>query len=134
MGVLKTYVRTSIVLCDRLHINRSQHANLDNFPRLREIFIRLLYAPEVPNEVATSDPEGPSSPVATPAPQRFTMRASPKERYHLLSPKDKAAILSFMCNLAVSSKAIHAHMETCEEQLTELRKQKIEVNRTKKQQ
>ena len=41
-------------------------------------------------------------------------------------------IIAFMCNLAVSSKAIHAHMETCEEQLTALRKEKIEVNRTKK--
>ena len=38
-----------------------------------------------------------------------------------------------MCTLAVSSKAIHAHMELCDEQLTALRKEKIEVNRTKKQ-
>ena len=38
-----------------------------------------------------------------------------------------------MCSLAISSKAIHAHMEWCEEQLTALRKEKIEVNRTKKQ-
>ena len=38
-----------------------------------------------------------------------------------------------MCNLVVSSKAIHAHMESCEEQLTALRKEKIEVNRQKKQ-
>lgn len=37
-----------------------------------------------------------------------------------------------MCNLAVSSKAIHVHMESCEEQLTALRKEKIEVNRQKK--
>lgn len=39
-----------------------------------------------------------------------------------------------MCNLAISSKAVHAHMELCEEQLTSLRKEKIEVNRLKKQQ
>lgn len=51
-----------------------------------------------------------------------------------MSPKDKITILFFMCNLAVSSKAIHTYMETCEEQLTDLRKQKIEVNRSKKQQ
>jgi hypothetical protein len=38
-----------------------------------------------------------------------------------------------MCNLAISSKAIHGHMEFCEEQLTALRKEKIEVNRLKKQ-
>jgi bromodomain adjacent to zinc finger domain protein 1A len=37
-----------------------------------------------------------------------------------------------MCNLAISSKAVHAHMELCEEQLTALRKEKIDVNRQKK--
>lgn len=37
-----------------------------------------------------------------------------------------------MCDLAVSSKAIHVHIEHCEEQLTALRKEKIELNRTKK--
>ena len=59
--------------------------------------------------------------------------ASPRERYYSLAPEDRIEILSFMCNLAVSSKAIHAHMESCEEQLTALRKEKIEVNRLKKQ-
>jgi bromodomain adjacent to zinc finger domain protein 1A len=39
-----------------------------------------------------------------------------------------------MCNLAISSKSIHAYLETCEEQLTALRKEKIEVNRLKKHQ
>jgi hypothetical protein len=38
-----------------------------------------------------------------------------------------------MSNLAISSKTIHGHMEYCEEQLTALRKEKIEVNRLKKQ-
>jgi len=44
----------------------------------------------------------------------------------------KIALLSFMCGLSVSSKAIHLHMESCEEQLTALRKEKIEINRSKK--
>ncbi|KAI0094698.1 chromatin remodeling complex protein [Irpex rosettiformis] len=109
------------------------HANLENFPHLREIFIRLLYAPEALEEAAVASGSKAPTPVVTPNPERYTTRASPKERYHLLSPKDKTTILFFMCNLAVSSKAIHTHMETCEEQLTELRKQKIEVNRSKKQ-
>lgn len=76
----------------------------------------------------------PSTPTGTPqpAPLGLTIRSTPKERYHTLSPKDKIDILFFLCNLAISSKAMHAHMESCEEQLTELRKQKIEVNRTKK--
>jgi len=55
------------------------------------------------------------------------------KRYYTLPPEDRIAILSFMCNVAISSKAIHSHMEYCEEQLTALRKEKIEVNRLKKQ-
>ena len=45
----------------------------------------------------------------------------------------KIVLLSFLCGLSVSSKAIHLHMESCEEQLTTLRKEKIEINRSKKQ-
>ena len=90
----------------------------------------LLFAP-------APEAEGPSvaaTPNGTPQPQNLVLsvRSTPKERYHTLSPKDKIEILFFLCNLAISSKAIHAHMEACEEQLTELRKQKIEVNRSKK--
>ncbi len=59
--------------------------------------------------------------------------ARPKERYYALPVVDRIAILSFMCSLAISSKAIHMHMDSCEEQLTALRKEKIEVNRMKKQ-
>jgi hypothetical protein len=64
----------------------------------------------------------------------LTEVAYPNDRYYSLPAEDRIAILSFMCNLAISSKAIHAHMESCEEQLTALRKEKIEVNRMKKQQ
>ena len=45
----------------------------------------------------------------------------------------KIALLSFMCGLSVSSKAFHLHMESYEEQLTALRKEKFEINRSKKQ-
>ena len=61
------------------------------------------------------------------------MPSQPNLRYYALPATDRVVILAFMCNLAISSKAIHVHMETCEEQLTALRKEKIEVNRTKKQ-
>lgn len=50
----------------------------------------------------------------------------------MLPPEDKIAILAFLCNVAVSSKGIHAHMETCEEELTSRRKEKIELNRARK--
>ncbi len=117
------YARTSTLI-----LLVAQHANMHNFPCLREMLTRLLFEPE-PLPVST-----PTTPAGTPHPQSetFTVPSTPKERYHALSPKDKIAILSFMCNLAISSKAIHLHMESCEEQLTELRKQKIEVNRSKK--
>ncbi|KAG7099386.1 hypothetical protein E1B28_001241 [Marasmius oreades] len=105
------------------------HATLENFPRVREIFIKLLFSTDTstdrlsPSSVASAltESSGPNS------------QNSVSYRYHSLPPQDRIAILSFMCNLAISSKAIHVHMETCEEQLTALRKEKIEVNRQKKQ-
>jgi len=83
----------------------------------------LLFAPE----------ESPESDSSTEAARSLSVVAPPKQRYYALSPEDRITILSFMCNLAISSKAIHAHMDSCEEQLTALRKEKIEVNRQKKQ-
>ncbi|KAH7915371.1 chromatin remodeling complex protein [Hygrophoropsis aurantiaca] len=106
------------------------HASLENFPRLREVLTRLLFAPDATAESSSSSS---SSRVSSPAIQYLAVPSSAGERYHTLSPVDKVSILSFMCNLAISSKAIHAHMESCEEQLTALRKEKIEVNRLKKQ-
>ncbi|TFK76936.1 chromatin remodeling complex protein [Pluteus cervinus] len=106
------------------------HATVDNFPRLREILTRLLFAPESSAEpsISSSSSRGP-----TPMPTHLTVLTTPAERYYTLPPADRIAILSFLCDTAVSSKAIHVHMETCEEQLTALRKEKIEVNRLKKQ-
>ncbi|KAI0361718.1 chromatin remodeling complex protein [Trametes cingulata] len=105
------------------------HANLENFPRLREVLTRLLFSPDNVQEPSGSTAPSPST---SPAPLRLTTPAAPAQLYHKLPPKDRVDILAFMCNLAVSSKAIHAHMEACEEQLTALRKEKIEVNRTRK--
>ncbi|KAI0824248.1 chromatin remodeling complex protein [Trametes gibbosa] len=105
------------------------HANMENFPRLREILTRILFtADQLPDTAGSSAP----SPSTSPSPLRLTTPASPADLYYKLSAKDRVDIIAFMCNLVVSSKAIHLHMETCEEQLTALRKEKIEVNRTKK--
>ncbi|PPQ71756.1 hypothetical protein CVT26_007597 [Gymnopilus dilepis] len=98
------------------------HANTTNFPRIQEILTKLLFAPPSDAPMTADGVEPPLKDVA-----------SPSERYYSLPPEDRIAILSFLCNLAISSKAIHAHMESCEEQLTALRKEKIEVNRQKKQ-
>lgn len=106
------------------------HATTNNFPRLREILTRLLFAPETNSESSASSS---SSRVSSATPQVLSIASLPSERYHSLPPADRIAILAFMCNLAVTSKAIHAHMDGCEEQLTALRKEKIEINRMKKQ-
>ncbi|KAI1797797.1 chromatin remodeling complex protein [Ganoderma leucocontextum] len=106
------------------------HANLENFPQLREILTRLLFAPDYTQDPPCSTAP---SPATSPAPLRLTTPTAPGQLYHKLPVNDRVMIVNFMCTLAVSSKAIHAHMELCEEQLTALRKEKIEVNRTKKQ-
>ncbi|KAJ6574807.1 chromatin remodeling complex protein [Mycena capillaripes] len=108
------------------------HATLTNFPTLREVLTRLLFAPDPHVDPCSSTSS--SSRVSTPNPSPIlTVMSNPTERYYALPPADRIAILSFMSNLAISSKAIHGHMEYCEEQLTILRKEKIEVNRLKKQ-
>ncbi|TFK40993.1 ATP-utilizing chromatin assembly and remodelling N-terminal-domain-containing protein [Crucibulum laeve] len=106
------------------------HATLSNFPRLREILTRLLFAPEASTAPVSCSS---SSRSETPLTPLLVMASTPGERYYALPPEDRIAIISFMCNLAISSKAIHTYMESCEEQLTALRKEKIEVNRLKKQ-
>ncbi|KAG6850825.1 hypothetical protein H0H93_008128 [Arthromyces matolae] len=106
------------------------HATVTNFPRLREILTRLLFSAEPPTDGSSGSPSSSREP--TPASAPLSQRSTPRERYYTLPPEDKIALLSFMCNLAISSKAIHSHMESCEEQLTALRKEKIDVNRLKK--
>jgi bromodomain adjacent to zinc finger domain protein 1A len=110
-----------------------QHATIENFPRLREVLTRLLFAPEDVEMDRESSDSRASSPIMNKGPEALSVPASPLERYYTLPAEDRISILAFMCNIAVSSKAIHAHMESCEEQLTALRKEKIEVNRAKKQ-
>lgn len=99
------------------------------FPLFRHVLTWLLFEP------ATSDesPEGSSSSMHSRDSEVFSERANPSERYWTMPVEYKVALLSFMCGLSVSSKAIHLHMESCEEQLTALRKEKIETNRCKKQ-
>ena len=104
---------------------------------MREILTKLLFAPNPSDapEQSESSPSSSGGPCEStpPLPQHLSVNSTPRERYSKLPVQDRIAILSFMVNLAISSKAIHVHMESCEEQLTALRKEKIEVNRTKKQ-
>jgi bromodomain adjacent to zinc finger domain protein 1A len=98
---------------------------------LREVLTQLLFAP-----TSTDENRSPSvsSRASSPSnPPVLCESSKPADCYYALPPADRIATLAFMCNIAVSSKAIHSHMEGCEEQLTALRKEKIEVNRLKKQ-
>lgn len=130
LGCLKD-VGCHAVFCFSLVETCCQHATVENFPRLREVLTALLFAPEPNVESSTSSS---SSRISSPISHPLTLASSPGERYHALPPADRIAILAFMCNLSVSSKAIHTHLESCEESLTALRKEKIEINRLKKQQ
>ncbi|KAF9056339.1 chromatin remodeling complex protein [Panaeolus papilionaceus] len=103
------------------------HANGINFTNIQEILTKLLFAP------ADDDAESPQDVSMEPTEPVLSVASSPSEQYYYLPPEDRICILSFMCNLAISSKSVHTHMESCEEQLTALRKEKIEVNRQKKQ-
>ncbi|CCF49285.1 hypothetical protein NDA14_004619 [Ustilago hordei] len=57
---------------------------------------------------------------------------SSAQRYPLLGLKDKLQIIYFLCEQAVGAKVIKSFYEECEAQVTELRKEKIEVSREKK--
>jgi len=58
--------------------------------------------------------------------------AHPGDRYYRLSPTHKLDILSFLCDTVASHKEIHLYMESCETNLTQLRKEKIEVKKERK--
>lgn len=104
-------------------------ASVEIFPSLQNILTWLLFEPAGSDE----SPGGSSSSKRPQGSEFFAERANPGERYWTMPVEHKIALLSFMCGLSVSSKAIHLHMESCEEQLTALRKEKIEINRSKKQ-
>ncbi|SPO32699.1 related to ITC1 - subunit of Isw2 chromatin remodelling complex [Ustilago trichophora] len=58
---------------------------------------------------------------------------TPTQRYPLLTLADKLQIIDFLCSQAVETKSIKAFYEECEAQVTELRKEKIEISREKKE-
>lgn len=103
-----------------------QHATTTNFPRLRAVLTHLLFG-EPKSEAST-----PGSSNTVPGDGVMEM-LSPAMQYPTLPVSDKIATLSFFCDLAITSKPIHSFMDSCEVSLTDLRKEKIEVNRLRKQ-
>lgn len=106
------------------------HADTDRFPRLRIVLTRLLFAPDSTN---ASESASVASGATSPPPSTLSVQATPRDRYHTLPVEDKLAIIAFLCDTAITSKTMHAYLEQSEEQLTTLRKEKIELGRTKKQ-
>ena len=101
---------------------------------MRHIFERLLLDHPEPSSQETLCPPD-SSPLSSPTQSHGHGHgaSTPAERYYTLSPAERLSILKFMCDLATTSKTVHNHLDWCEEQLTVLRKERIEVNRQKKQ-
>ncbi|PWN49280.1 hypothetical protein IE53DRAFT_154692 [Violaceomyces palustris] len=54
------------------------------------------------------------------------------DRYPAMALRDKIHIISFLCQLAVMTKSVRAYFEECDLQLTELRKEKVELSRAKR--
>ena len=129
VGCLKD-VSPSLLLYYGQGVTVPKHASGWSFPSYRSVLTWLLLEPKDPPE----SPGGSSPSIHSDDDSPFFNGfAKPNERYWSMPVKYKIALLSFMCGLSVSSKAIHLHMESCEEQLTALRKEKIEINRGKKQ-
>ncbi|KAL5535354.1 hypothetical protein ACEPAF_3448 [Sanghuangporus sanghuang] len=109
-----------------------EYATVTSFPKLRSILNMLFFdwidTSGKPMASLSPDTMSPSSSELQFAPTRAPIT----ERYLLLSAEDRISILQFLCDLAVSTKQIHHHLDSCEEQLTTYRKEKIELNRQKK--
>lgn len=58
--------------------------------------------------------------------------ANPKAAYLTLEIADKIDVLGYLCALAMGSKVIRSYIDESEVQLTDLRKQRADVNKERK--
>ncbi|KAG9001450.1 hypothetical protein FRB94_004765 [Tulasnella sp. JGI-2019a] len=96
------------------------YATTATFPRLRPILTHLVYGPSPP----LKDDESEAGSVVEPC--------HPSDRYPSLPVEDKLAVIMYLCDLAMACKPIRNALEAAEVDLTDLRKEKIEVNRERK--
>jgi bromodomain adjacent to zinc finger domain protein 1A len=106
---------------------RVQHATMQTLPNLRRILRSLLFVP-----VTGTSTESSSSSTPPPALAGSHQRSTPAERYPLLLHEDKIGIITFLCEICMAARIVRGHIEWGDSSLTELRKEKIEVNREKK--
>ncbi|KAF9512921.1 hypothetical protein BS47DRAFT_1329990 [Hydnum rufescens UP504] len=111
---------------DGLAIFIRDHATMQTLPNLRRILRSLLFAP-----VTGASTESSSS-STSPAPATSYQRSTPAERYPVLLHEDKIGIITFLCEICMAARIVRGHIEWGDSSLTELRKEKIEVNREKK--
>jgi bromodomain adjacent to zinc finger domain protein 1A len=93
-------------------------------PQLREIITHLLFAP-LPSAAGNEAQNGDDQ-------RQGWQSIKPRLRYKTLSFAHKIAILAFICELSTGTKAIHGFLETCENSLTEMRKEKVELKKQHK--
>ncbi|KAG8936624.1 hypothetical protein FRC02_000617 [Tulasnella sp. 418] len=91
------------------------YATCATFPRLRQVLTYLHY------EAQPGDGD-----------DGVVQPCHPADAYPVLPVEDKIAILVFLCEQAVTCKGIRTALEIAETDLTDLRKEKIEVNRERK--
>jgi len=93
-------------------------------PQLREIITHLLFA-ALPSATGGEVQNGDDQ-------KQGWQSFKPRVRYKTLSFAYKIAILAFICELSTGTKAIHGFLETCENSLTEMRKEKVELKKQHK--
>ncbi|KAF8310996.1 hypothetical protein DL93DRAFT_2083951 [Clavulina sp. PMI_390] len=101
---------------DTLAIYLRDHATPQAVPNLRRIMQGLMFEPSLSSSTS----------------KRKFAPSTPAERYPYLLSEDKIAIFSFLCEICIASRVVRAHIDWGDASLTELRKEKIEVNREKR--
>lgn len=99
----------------------SKRATEENFPRILPVLSHLT---GVGNYGSPSQPDESNS-VAD-------VYKTPVHRYPTLPLRDKILVLQFLCDEAVLTRTIKRFFDECETLLTELRKERVELNRARR--
>jgi bromodomain adjacent to zinc finger domain protein 1A len=105
-----------------------QRGGIETMPELPRILRHLLYGssdPMKPESEGSGSGSGSESGASG-------IEADPEEQYLTLPIEDKLAIIGFLSELVLSSKFVRGYIDDCEAELTDLRKERIEINREKK--
>jgi bromodomain adjacent to zinc finger domain protein 1A len=104
-----------------------QRGGIETLPELPRILRHLLYGSSSPIQAEAAKAESEESDSG-----ESLLDVDPEEQYLTLPIEDKLAIVGFLSELVLSSKYVRGYIEDCEAELTDLRKERIEINREKK--